>query len=261
MKHVLPMAVAAFVIAFFGRPASAQAPALTNADITRLVAMRVSDQTVIAVIQEAAATQFDLSPRAVIDLAVHEVPTAVIAAMRRPSTSAAKPANEPALPEPSPAGGVQTLAGAAAEAAAATHVSPEPPAPASPAPAPASPAPAPASLAPAPASHGPAAATDDASSLSATDEVYWRARVAPLHQRVRENRAKEGPLLNRINRLTVELSAIGPVNARRGGLEMERRTLTAEVTDLRESLRADMAAIQALEEEGRQAGAPPGWLR
>ena len=247
MKHVLPMTVAVFVTAFLGYPASAQAPTLTNADITRLVAMRVSDQTVIAVIQEAAATAFDLSPRAVIDLAIHEVPTAVIAAMRQPSTSARKPANEPALPEPSPAGGVQTLAGAAAEAAAATHVSPEPPAPAS--------------LAPAPASRGPAAAADDASSLSATDEVYWRARVAPLHQRVRENRAKEGPLLNRINSLTVELSAIGPVNARRGGLEMERRRLTAEVTDLRESLRADMAAIQALEEEGRRAGAPPGWLR
>ena len=116
MKHAFLIAVVALLTAY---PASAQAPVLTNADVTHLVSMHVSEQTVISVIQEAAATQFDLSPRALSELAAHLVPTAVIAAMRQPSTRNTAPANERVLPLPPPTAGVQTLAGAAADAAAA----------------------------------------------------------------------------------------------------------------------------------------------
>jgi hypothetical protein len=69
------------VVAVFAQSASAQAPMLTNTDVTRLVAMHVSEQTMIAVIQEATATQFDLSPRAVSELAGQLVPPAVIAGL------------------------------------------------------------------------------------------------------------------------------------------------------------------------------------
>ncbi len=93
------------------------------------------------------------------------------------------------------------------------------------------------------------------------DEAYWRARIAPFQKKVRDNLAKEGPFLSRIDDLTAELSGIGPLNARRGGVETERQRLITEVASLQETLRTDMAAIQAIEEEGRRAGALPGWFR
>lgn len=114
MKYVFPVTVAVLLAAFFAQSAVAQPilTALTNADVTRLVAMRVSEQTVIAVIHEAESTQFDLSPRAVSELTVLGVSTVVIAAMRQSLTRSAKGL---ALPAPSPAA-AQTLAGAAAKA-------------------------------------------------------------------------------------------------------------------------------------------------
>src|SRR5580700_10762010 len=115
MKHVLSVTVALLLTTFSVHSASAQVPAMTNADVTRLVGMRVSDQTVIAVIHEAKATLFDLSPRAISELAVLGVSTAVIDTMRQPSTPSVAGL---AAPEPSPTAGAQTLAGATAQAAA-----------------------------------------------------------------------------------------------------------------------------------------------
>jgi hypothetical protein len=91
--------------------AQSRSPALTNADVTRLAALHVSDQTVIAVINEANATHFDLSQFAVTDLIVAGVSTAVIATMRQPPRVAA--ANTAAH-----TGDNQTLTEAAAKAAA-----------------------------------------------------------------------------------------------------------------------------------------------
>jgi hypothetical protein len=88
MKYVLQVTIAVLLTAFPVQSASAQAKliALTNADVIRLVGMRVPDQTVIAVINGAKATQLDLSPGAVSELAGNGVSTAVIAAMRQPSS-------------------------------------------------------------------------------------------------------------------------------------------------------------------------------
>jgi hypothetical protein len=88
MKHATPIAIAVLLTGLLGQPAAAQTSGLglTNADIARLVAARVSDQTVMTVIREATATQFDLSSRAVVELAGQEVSSAVIAAMRQAAT-------------------------------------------------------------------------------------------------------------------------------------------------------------------------------
>jgi hypothetical protein len=246
MKHPFPTAVAIFLIALLSHPAEAQAPVLTNADVVHLVAMRVSDQTVIAVVQEAVATQFDLSPQAASELAGQGVSGEVIGSMRQAQASprSTTPSNS-AASEP-PAGG-QTLAGAAAEAAAATQTR---------------------SLVasasverPPPAIAAAATVASGAASASAPDESYWRARVAPLHRTLRDNRAKEGPLLNRLNGLTAEASLIRPSDVKRRGVEIEKQKAATDLTALRELLRADLAAIQVLEEEGRRAGVPPAWLR
>src|ERR1035437_3367653 len=112
MKYVFPMTVVVLLAVFSVHSATAQSPALINADVTHLVAMRVSDQTVIAVIHEAKATQFDFSPQAISDLAVSGVLTAVIAAMRQSPS-----ANGLITPEQTPTMFLpQTLAGAEAAA-------------------------------------------------------------------------------------------------------------------------------------------------
>ena len=68
---------------------------LTNADVTRLVALRVSDETVIAVINGAKITQLDLGASALGELTVLGVSAAVIAAMRHPSTPIPTPTLQP----------------------------------------------------------------------------------------------------------------------------------------------------------------------
>jgi len=245
------MPVAVFLLVLLVRPAAAQAPALTNADVVRLVAMRVSDRTVIAVVQEALATQFDLSPEAAIELAGQGVPVAVIGAMRQSAALSTRAATGATAGEP--ATGAQTLAGAAAEAAAAaqTRQLSVPPAlePALIVIAPAKDDPSPAAPAPVPAPSPP------------PDEAAWRARAAPLQMTLRDNRAKEGPLVNQLNALTAALALLGRSDVKRRAVETERQRVAADLTTLREALRADMAAVQLLEEEGRRAGVPPAWLR
>ena len=76
----------AFVATFTATPLHARSLALTNADVTRLLARRASDQTVIVMIHEAQAPHFDLSASAVSDLAFIGVSSTVIAEMDQPST-------------------------------------------------------------------------------------------------------------------------------------------------------------------------------
>ena len=245
--------MAVLLTGLLGLPAGAQGSGLTNADIARLVGTRVSDQTIIAVILEAAATQFDLSARAVVELAGQQVSSAVLAVMRQVASAGTPPtASAPnliPLPEPALAEGTQTLAGAAAEAASLTHTWPS--------------STISSNELPLKTTETPALAPSDtvSVSLSAAEEASWRARATPLHQALREDRAREGPLLNGITKLTAELSALGPSSVKRRGIETERQKLTIELTALRESLRTDLAAAQVLEDEGRRAGVPPEWLR
>jgi hypothetical protein len=104
-------------------------------------------------------------------------------------------------------------------------------------------------------------AADSTAKKPSKDEAYWRGRVAPLHQKVAETLAKLVVLDRRISDLTVDLQGIGPLNARRGGVESERQRLITESDSFHATVDADKAAIQAIEEEGRRAGALPGWFR
>jgi hypothetical protein len=93
------------------------------------------------------------------------------------------------------------------------------------------------------------------------DETYWRARVAPLNQRIRENTTKAIPLQRRVDELTQQLAdIIGPPNARRGR-ERERQRLITQVQQLENARRTQEAELARIEEEGRRAGALPGWFR
>lgn len=95
----------------------------------------------------------------------------------------------------------------------------------------------------------------------AKDESYWRGRTAPLKQSIRDNSEKAASMRARIASLTDDLSGIGALNARRAGVETERQRLITQLEDLEDTIRRDERALKAVEEEGRRAGALPGWFR
>jgi hypothetical protein len=96
---------------------------------------------------------------------------------------------------------------------------------------------------------------------SAKDQAYWRGRVAPLHRRIADKLATLESMERRIRELTSELNSVH-LNARRAaGLETERQRLMSDADVIRASVKADKAEVDAIEEEGRRAGALPGWFR
>ncbi len=104
-------------------------------------------------------------------------------------------------------------------------------------------------------------------------EAYWRARLAPLTAKVLAEEQALVALSVRIDALAARASAT--VNANRlddGRATMygqaaanpdrtEMVRLQTEQHALEATLRADRAASAELVEEGRRAGALPGWLR
>jgi hypothetical protein len=85
----------------------------------------------------------------------------------------------------------------------------------------------------------------------AKDEAYWRARWTPVEQKLAGETARSRTLNSRIADLTFELSGIGPLNARRGGVESERQRLITESHTLDAAIGADKAVFEAIQEEGR----------
>lgn len=94
----------------------------------------------------------------------------------------------------------------------------------------------------------------------AKNEAYWRARWTPVQRRLNEELAKSAKLKARVSELTSELSDdFGTLNARRA--EAERQRLIMESDTLDSVISADKAALANIQEEGRRAGALPGWFR
>jgi ribosomal protein L12E/L44/L45/RPP1/RPP2 len=101
----------------------------------------------------------------------------------------------------------------------------------------------------------------DAAKDPVNAEAYWRSRWMPLQKQLVVDLTTSVELDARIDELTNELLGIGPLNARRGGVEAERQRLITESRVLDSTIAADKASIAAIQEEGRRAGALPGWFR
>jgi hypothetical protein len=204
---------------------------------------------VIAVIQEAKVAQFDLDTAGVADLTLAQVPPAVIAAMRQRSQIAANAA---------PAAG--SFAEVAAAAAAQRALTPKSTVVITSADVPEGRVDA---VAPIPPAATSASKSEPAvpGTAAANDEAYWRGRVAPYITRIADNSEKSLALRRRIDELTVELLNIGPLNTRRGGVETERQRLITECQALDDAIVADTKGLEAVKDEGRRAGALPGWFR
>lgn len=92
------------------------------------------------------------------------------------------------------------------------------------------------------------------------NETWWRARMVAARSALERDRLLLEALQNRVTILTRDV-----VNrddpAQRAVLIKERLRALEELELMRKQLVADAEAIAAIEEEARQAGVPPGWIR
>jgi hypothetical protein len=106
----------------------------------------------------------------------------------------------------------------------------------------------------------PATSSADKLPSGAKDEVYWRDRMRPLRERLDSTRALADKTKRQAEALMRAADRCFAV-----GIVCEDYTESLRLTDEHKALSADVARaerdVAALEEEARQAGVPPGWLR
>ena len=131
------------------------------------------------------------------------------------------------------------------------------------------PDPVPAAATPAPAD---AAKADGAKSGEATapanapaaaerrDEDYWRKRLTTARDSLSRAQMFAEALQSRINGLTADFTARDDP-AQRSVVAQDRDKALAELDRVRKEIQDNTKAITDIQEEGRRAGAPAGWLR
>jgi hypothetical protein len=92
------------------------------------------------------------------------------------------------------------------------------------------------------------------------DETYWRNRMTQARESLRRSQAFAEALQSRINSLSADV-----VNRddpyQRAKLADDRLKALAELQRVQTEIEQSKKDIEAIEEEARQAGVPPGWLR
>ena len=91
-------------------------------------------------------------------------------------------------------------------------------------------------------------------------EEYWRGRMSQAREELRRNEMFREALQTRINSLTNDFSARDDPY-QRAQLADDRQKAVAEMSRVTEEIEALKKQIADIEEEARQAGVPPGWLR
>jgi hypothetical protein len=136
------------------------------------------------------------------------------------------------------------------------------PAPPTPAPAPektgtaAAPAPAAPARGASPQTAKPAASAADA----AKDEKYWRDRLASVRDALQRSQTFAEALQSQINALYTEFVNMSDP-AQRAVIEQKRLAAIAEQDRVKADIARHTKALAAIEDEGRRANVPAGWLR
>jgi hypothetical protein len=94
----------------------------------------------------------------------------------------------------------------------------------------------------------------------AKDEAYWRKRITDARASLERTVLLIAALDSRVNALTSDWSARDDP-AQRALLSQDRLKAVAELERTKKEREAQEKAIKDIEEEARQAGVPPGWLR
>ena len=107
----------------------------------------------------------------------------------------------------------------------------------------------------------PPDATKDAPKDAGKGEAYWRGRWMPMAEKIAKGEEHAAATRKRIDELTFQLRSLGALATERGDMLAERQRAIALEKGLIEQVAADKAALTAIQEEGRRAGALPGWFR
>lgn len=135
---------------------------------------------------------------------------------------------------------------------------PVPPAPESPVPA----APAASAEAPPPAQDARQTGRDKAKDPNepVKDQTYWSGRMKALQASLGRDQTYIEALQSRINALSTDfVNRDDPVQ--QSAIGRDRQKAVDELNRLNAAILVNKKAIADLEEEARQAGVPPGWLR
>jgi DNA repair exonuclease SbcCD ATPase subunit len=99
-----------------------------------------------------------------------------------------------------------------------------------------------------------------ADAKDAKGEEYWRNRITQAREELRRNQMFAEALQTRINSLTNDFSARDDPY-QRAQLADDRQKAIAELGRVKTEIETLTKQIADIEEEARQAGVPPGWLR
>jgi hypothetical protein len=92
------------------------------------------------------------------------------------------------------------------------------------------------------------------------DEKYWRERITAAQQSLTRNKVLIEALQSRINALNTDfVNRDDP--AQRAIIDTNRQTAIAEMQRLTRDIESQTKEISTIQEEGRKAGVPAGWLR
>jgi hypothetical protein len=109
----------------------------------------------------------------------------------------------------------------------------------------------------------PAVAAPDAKPAAADskkDENYWRQRLTDERDKLSRAETFAEALQSRINGLTTDFSARDDP-FQRNRISTDRQKALTELDRVRKEIAAHTKAIADIQQEGRKAGAPAGWLR
>ena len=94
----------------------------------------------------------------------------------------------------------------------------------------------------------------------AKDQAYWSARVNAARAALDRSKVFADALQSRINALNTDfVNRDDP--AQRQQIALERQRALAELDRVNKEIAEQTKAIADIQEEGRKAGVPPGWLR
>ena len=109
----------------------------------------------------------------------------------------------------------------------------------------------------------PDAKAQDAAAKPENDEKsekYWSKRMHDLRAQLEQEKLLADALQSRISALTTDfVNRDDP--AQRAQIGVDRQKAIEELERMRKAIEADTKAMTSLQEEARQPGVPPGWLR
>lgn len=92
------------------------------------------------------------------------------------------------------------------------------------------------------------------------DEAWWRARITQAREELRRNQVFAEALQSRISALAADF-ANRDDPYQRAKIDDDRRKAIGELDRVTKEIEQTTKKIADIEEEARQAGVPPGWLR